>query len=266
MAGLGVVAQLVGFVASKLPQFSADSSNAIQNVRLGSYGEVAVNNYLTKKHALAGEGTYFVTANATPGTGVGAGPLAATYANTAPWFIFQNTNPAGGPTAYLDYLKLTVSVAIGGGTVTGWNFAVFRDAYTPMSTFVTTATSLTSTIPNNINGAVSGSSKCILGYQAGATALVAKAPSAASAVVGRASFGAGGTTLQGLAGEEYVLDFGGTDQSAYGIASTSLINRRVCVLPPVVCAPQQQIMIIPWFPTATTSGLNYEFDLGHIER
>ncbi len=270
MAGIGVISQLVGFVAQKvLPQPNADSPNAFTNVRLGTYGEVAVNNYFNKKQALAGEGSYFVTTNPTPGTGVGAGPLAASYANTAPWFIFQNNNMAGGTVAYLDYLKLIITVAGGGGTVTNLNFVVFRDTLTPMSVFVTTATSLVVATPNNINGVQNTTSKCTFGYQGGSTAIVAKAPSGASAIVGRTSLGASGTTGQGLVGEEWVLDFGATDPAPIqGLTATgaATCGRKVGVLPPVVCPPQQQIMIVPWFPTLTTSGFNYEFELTHVEK
>ena len=259
----------MGFVSRALPQFNVDNSSAIQNVRVGSYGELAANTYLTKKHALAAEGSYFVTTNPTPGTGVGAGPLAASYANTAPWFIFQNNNPAGGPIAYLDYLKMILTVAGGGGTVTNLNFAVWRDILTPMSTFVTTATSLVVATPNNINGVQGASSKCVFGYQGGSTAIVAKAPSAAAAIVGRASLGASGTAGAGLVGEEWVLDFGSTDPAPIqGLTATgaATCGRKVAVLPPVICPPQQQVVIVPWFPTLTTTGFNYEFELGHIER
>jgi hypothetical protein len=270
MAGIGVIAQLVGYVAGKsLPAASPDTTTVAQNVRLGNYGDVAVNTYLTKKQALAGEGTYFVTANPTPGTGVGAGPLAASFANTAAWFIFQNNNPAGGPTAYLDYLKMIITAAAGGGTITNENFVVYRDTLQPLSTFVTTATSMVTATPNNINGLSPIGSKCTFSYQGGSTAIVNKAPSAASAIVGRASLGASGTTGEGIVGEEWVLDFGATDPAPIqGLTATgaATCGRKVGVLPPVVCPPQTQIVIVPWYPTATTSGFNYEFEFTHIER
>src|SRR5208337_4546900 len=114
-------------------------SNATQNVRLGSYGEVAVNQYMKPKHSAAAEGSYFLTTNPTPGTGIAAGPYPTGYANTAGWWWFQNNNLPGGPSAYLDYLRLIVSAAIGGGTITNWNFAVIRDVATPLALQITTA-------------------------------------------------------------------------------------------------------------------------------
>jgi hypothetical protein len=269
MAGLGVISQLVGFVAQKvLPQPTPDNSSAGANIRLGTYGEVAVNNYILKKHALAAEGSYFVTTNV-PGTSAGAGPASiASYANTAAWWFLQNNNPAGGPTVYPDYLKIIVTGAQTGGTITNVNFAVIRDVATPLSLQVTTATSLATATPVNTK-AGGNPSGCVFGYQAGTTALVNVAPSSASAVVGRASLGVGGVSGRGLIGDEYVLDFGATDPAPYqGLTATEavLAGRRVSILPPLAIPPGQQIMIVPWWPTATTVGMNYEFELTHVER
>jgi hypothetical protein len=268
MAGIGVVSQLVGFVAQKLlPQPNADNSSANANVRLGKYGEVAVNNYLGKKLAAADEGSYFVTSNPTPGTAITAGPYPTGYASTAGWFFFQNWNAAGGPSAYLDYLKLIVSTPIGGGTITNWNFVVIRDVASSLVTQITTAHYATVN-PVNVNGASSAHSGCLLGYQNHATASANIAPSAASAVIGRGSCGGNGTTGAGLVGDEVVLDFGGYQMNAVSGAATAMVQpgRKVLPLPPVVVAPGQQIMIVPWWPTATTSGLAFEFELTHIER
>jgi len=264
MAGLGVVSQLVGFVAQKfLPVPSVDNPSANANVRLGTYGEVAVNNYLMKKHALAAEGSYFVSTN-TPGTvAVAAGPYPTGYANTAGWWFFQNWNAAGGPSAYVDYLKLIVTAAVG-ATPTAWNFAVIRDVATPLSLQITTA-HITSIVPVNTNGGSSNQSKCLFGYQNNATASVNVAPTSASAVVGRACIGAG----LGVVGDEYVLDFGATDPSpiqGLTAAEAASSGRKVGVLPPLMVPPGQQIMIVPWWPGAGTSGLGYEFEFTHFER
>jgi hypothetical protein len=255
--------QIQGLAQWLLPARAPDTT--VINGRFDGYGGQAVNTFFNKKQALAGEGSYFVTTNPTPGTGVGAGPVVTSYANTAPYFILQNNNPAGGPVIYPDYLKLIVSAAFGGGTVTNWNFAVIRDVAVPLSLYVTTATSLSTATPNNVNALSPVRSNAVFGFQGGATALVAKAPSASSAIVGRASVGAG----IGLVGEEVVLDFGALDPCAYqGLTAAEAVSpgRKVSVLPPLAIAPGQQIAIVAWFPTATTTGLNYEFELGHVER
>jgi hypothetical protein len=266
MAGLGVISQLVGFVAQKfLPQPSVDNPSANANVRLGTYGEIAVNNYLQKKTALAAEGSYYV-ATGTPGTAaVAAGPYPTTYASTAGWFFFQNFNATGGPSAYLDYLKLIVTAAVG-ATPTAWNFAVIRDVATPLSLQVPAAAAhITGVVPVNTNGGSPNKSNCVFGYQNSATASVNVAPSSASAVIGRTCIGSG----LGVIGDEYVLDFGATDPApVQGLtaAEAATAGRKVGVLPPIVVAPGQQIMIVPWWPGATTSGLGYEFEMTHFER
>jgi len=245
-----------------LPAKAPDTT--VTNTRSDGYGGLAVNTYLNKKQAVAAEGTYFVTTNPTPGTAISAGPVVTSYANTAGWFWFQNNNAPGGPNAYIDYLKIIVSAALGGGTVTNWNFAVIRDVATPLSVQITTAHFTTAT-PVNVNGGSSLASKCIFGYQNASAASVNVAPSASSAIVGRASISGG----VGLVGDEVVLDFGATDPSpiqGLTAARAAIPARSVGVLPPMSIPPGQQIMIVPWWPTATTSGLSYEFELTHIER
>jgi hypothetical protein len=261
MAGIGVVSQLVGFVAERfLPQYSADSVNATQNVRLNGRGEVAVSTYLNEKQALAAEGSYFVTTNPTPGTGI-AGTVSGSYANTAGWFFFQNWNALGGANAYLDYLKLIPTVAPASGT--NAMFAVIRDVATPLATQITTA-HYTTAVPVNVNGGAGIASKCILGYQNNATASANIAPSAASAIVGRAS-------ISGIpiVNDELVLKFGGTDVGAYqgltAVEATST-GRKVSILPPICIPPQQQVIIFPWFASNASTGMSFEFELTHIER
>lgn len=261
MAGLGVLSQLVGFVAQKvLPQANVDSASAVTNVRLGKYGESGCNNYFSEKQMFADEGSYFVTTNPTPGTAI-SGTVAATYANTAGWFFFQNWNAAGGPNAYLDYLKLIPTVAPASGTTA--YFAVIRDVATPLATQITTAHYATAT-PVNVNGAASVTSRCVLGYQNNATASTNIAPSAASAIIGRASMGG-----IPVIGDELVLKFGSTESGAYpGLTAAEAVcgGRKVSILPPVVVAPGQQIMIVPFFLNNAATGMSYEFELTHIER
>ena len=261
MALPGVVSQLVGFVSQYvIPQSSVDSASMPANVRMGTYGELASNQYLTEKMAFAAEGTYFVTTNPTPGTGI-AGTVAATYANTAGWFWIQNWNIAGGPSIYLDYLKLIPTVAPASGT--NCQFAIIRDVATPLATQITTA-HYTTAVPVNVNGSGSRTSRAIFGYQNNATASANIAPSAASAIIGRASIGG-----IPVVNDELVLKFGSNETGAYnGLTAAQATNagRKVSILPPVVVAPGQQVMIVPWFASNASTGMSFEFELGHIER
>ena len=256
MAGLGVVAQLVGFVASKLPQFNADSPNAVANVRLGSYGEVAVNSYFSKKHALAGEGSYYSTVT-TPGGQVVVPAIVTTYANTAGVFWFQNNNLAGGPNAYLDYLKLTCTTVP--ASTTQFRYAIIRDAAQPLAGTSYLTTNNTSTAVPLCTSSVGASSKCLVGYQSAVTANVNTAPTANSAVIACGAIGG-----LPIIGDEFVIDFGGDQAVSYG--ATTVASRKVSSAPAIVVAPGQQIMIVPWWVGNAATGGKFDLEFTHIER
>ena len=239
-----------------LPQANVDSANAVTNVRLGTYGEVAVNNYLNKKHALAGEGTLFSTCNV-PGSGVTI-PTATGYANTAGMFFFQNNNIAGGPTAYLDYLKLMVAGTF--TSMTGFRYAVWLDLITNM---LITTNHVTAITPQNVNRGSSVASRCNFLYQSSATASVNGAPSNVAALVANGSMGG-----IGIPGDEYVLSFGGDESNSYpGLTAAQAVcpGRKVSVSPSIAVPPGWQAVIIPWAPGLATNP-TADFELVHIER
>src|SRR5262249_32533032 len=93
-----------------LPQPVTDTAD--QEVRLTKYGDVSVSSVVRKQHALADEGTYFITNNAQTGI---ATPTATTFAATTPMVIISNTDSAGnGQNAkriYLDYIDLVTTAA-----------------------------------------------------------------------------------------------------------------------------------------------------------
>ena len=254
MAGLGVVAQLVGFVAQKiLPQPNADNSSAIQNLRVGTYGELAINGYLTKKHALAGEGSAFVTAT-TPGAASVLFPIVTSYANTAGCLFFQNANAVGGPVAYLDYLKLTCYQVPASTTQVG--YAIIRELITNLAI---TTNHVTSVAPVNTNGVSNVASKCNVLYQNSATASVNGAPAVATGAV----IGSGRLGGLPIIGDELVIDFGGDASSAYG--ATSVASRKVSTAPAIAVPPGQQIMIVPWFVGNSATGGTWYMELVHFE-
>jgi len=257
MAGIGVISQLVGFVASKvLPQATPDNPAAQTNIRLSTYGEMAANIYLGKKHSVAGEGTLFSTCNV-PGTGV-TFPTATSYANTAGCFFFQNNNSPGGPVAYLDYLKLMVAGTF--TTMTGFRFAIWLDLITNM---LITTNHVTAISPKNVNPASSIQSKCNFLYQSSSTASVNAAPSNVAALVANGSMGG-----IGIAGSEYVLSFGGDETNSYaGLTAAQAVcpSRMVSTCPSIPVPPGWQAVIVPWFP-GLGANPTADFELVHIER
>src|SRR5438874_278498 len=75
-----------------------------------------------KLHPLADQGKYFVATNPTPGTGIASGAVTA-LADTTPYLVIKNNNTvASGIRMYLDFWRLTLTAAGGGGTVRNMTF------------------------------------------------------------------------------------------------------------------------------------------------
>jgi hypothetical protein len=233
-----------------------DSDNTAKNLRLSNYGEVAVSSYLSKKHALAGEGSYYSIVT-TPGGQVVVPAIVTTYANTAGVFWFQNNNPAGGPNAYLDYLKLTCTTVP--ASTTQFRYAIIRDAAQPLAGTSYLTTNNTSTAVPLCTSAQGAISKCLVGYQSAVTANVNTAPTANAAVIACGSLGG-----LPIIGDELIIDFGGDQAVSYG--ATSIASRKVSPAPAIVVAPGQQIMIVPWWVGNASTGGKYDLEFTHIER
>jgi len=253
----GVVSQLVGFVAGRsLPSISQDNINTPQNLRLDGYGDVAINSYLSKKHALAAEGTYF-SSTTTPGGQAVVPAIVTSYANTAGVFWFQNNNTATGPNAYLDYLKLTCTTVP--ASTTQFRYAIIRDIAQPLiGTSYLTTNNITSILPANTL-ASGPQSKCTVGYSNSVTASVNLAPTANGAVIAAGALGG-----LPIIGDEFVIDFGGDQAVSFG--ATSVASRKVSAAPAIVVAPGQQIMIVPWWVSNASTGGKFDLEWTHIER
>ena len=75
-----------------------------------------------KLHPLADQGKYFVATNPTPGTGIASGAVTS-LADTTPYLVIKNNNTvASGIKMYLDFWRLTLTAAGGGGTVRNMTF------------------------------------------------------------------------------------------------------------------------------------------------
>lgn len=251
---MAFIQQIQAFASRLLPAPAADGT--VVNLRASKYGDVSAQIIGHKKHVLADEGTYFVSTNPTPGTGIGA-PIVTSFSATGPMFAFINNNPIGGARAYLDYLKLVCTVVAASGTA--FYMTAIRDQ---ISRQITTDNTTTAT-PVNVNGDSQVKSNCIFKYCA-TTINVAAAATPQAAVVARASMG--GVTV---VGDELVMDFGATDPASYSglyAAQLTCAGRKVSVCPPVIVAPQQLVFFNLWIPGNSGTGLSYEFELAHWER
>jgi hypothetical protein len=94
---MSLTAIMKGFASRSLPQPVPDAQD--QEMRLGRYGDVYTIPALSDYYALTGEGSYFVGANPTIGTGIAFGAAASTSFNdtTGAGLVIMNTDqsPSG---------------------------------------------------------------------------------------------------------------------------------------------------------------------------
>lgn len=212
---------------------------------------------LEKKYGIVEHGNYYTTNNPTPGTAI-AFPVNATYDVTKPWFVFQNNHGVGGPDAYLDYLKLQVTVAAASGT--SFNLAIWRD--TIGAGALVTTDHLVNQAPVNVNGAKNIGTPSRFLYQTGATATVVGAMGKSAQLVACGS--AGGLTI---VSDELVFDFGGPQAFYSGLTAVQATapGRKGSALPPLVVGPQQQLFGYIWALNNAVTGLSAEFEFTHWE-
>jgi hypothetical protein len=253
---MGLFAQLQGLVSRALPN-PRQPDTAYGNVRLNSYGDVVVQNQVSKKHGLAEEGSYFVLCNPTPGTAI-ASTVSATYDATLPYALMQNTANPGGARVYLDYIKLIPTVAAASGTTV--YIAVVRDTLTAQ----VTTNHVTNFTPYAVGGDTDRASVAQWQIQNHATATVIGALSGNAKPIARGSIG--GIMI---VGDELVFDFGSVSPAAFpGLTAAQAVcqGRKVTSLPPVYCAPQQQLLIYLWYLNNAVTGPSFELEIGQWER
>src|SRR5690349_18981829 len=89
----GIEAFLKGWVSRTLPQAETDNDPGI--TRLGRYGDIYAIGAVRKQHALADEGSYFVTN--TSGTGVATAAAPTSFSDTAPMLTLYNSDSPSNP-------------------------------------------------------------------------------------------------------------------------------------------------------------------------
>jgi hypothetical protein len=204
-------------------------------------------------HILADEGSYFVTTNPTPGTGLATIAAQASLADTAPFVLVGNGAAASsGVRIYFDYLKLIATAA--GTAGTSIRFAAKIDTQPYASRFTSGGSALT---PNNVN--MDQQSSSVASVRAGAIVAAAGAgPLLLSNILLR--------PVIPVAADTYLIDFGGTDRALNSLApaGTAIAN---CVMPhvPVVIGPGQCAAFHIWLPSQSAAS-SYEVELAWYER
>ena len=243
-----------GLVARALPVFNADNQNTDVALRQWPYGELATQPLIRKAHALADEGSYFVTNNAQAGI---APTYGTAFSATAPFIVIQNI---GSLRCYLDYIAL-VAIAAGASTTTAGYIAaaVVVDnilRYTSGGTALAAAVNPNMLSPNNVG---------INAYCGAITA--AAASGAARTICGvrnlRPSVSA---TVINVVGDMNLLNFGGVEG---GAGSITIANANIMpqTFPPVIIGPQQSALIYLWFPVMTApSAATFAPEIGFFVR
>ena len=229
------------------------SDGTDRNVRGTKYGEVAVAGLHSKNHQLADEGSYFVTNNPTPGTGIAFAVTAAVSETAGYFLVVRNGWSIGASDAknlYLDYLRLITTVAPASGTA--GHFFWKTDVATK---YTSGGSTLTPANPNTNSGAASGAV-----VYAGALTTVAASSSARLLSRG---------ILRGaipVINDETVFVFGSPNPGGEIITSGTSVQRMTIPCPPIIVAPGYAACLQLWFPSNAVTAASFELELGHWER
>lgn len=235
-----------------LPQARPDTNN--QSVRGGRFGEIYTIPLAGKRHALADEGSYYVTTNLI-GTAITASTNITAYADTAGavgnYFYWRNTESvtAVAPkNIYMDYLKLMVAVVP--GSATSWQWALVLDNNSARYT-----SGGTNFVPVSPNGNINTPS--IVSFYAGA---LTTAVGTSKRTVGRGIFRGVVPTVF----DTYEIIFGGAGGGG-SYASAAASGRIVNTAAPVVIAPGWNLCLLMYGAAAAVAP-TFEFEIGHWEK
>jgi hypothetical protein len=264
----GIEAFLKGWVSRMLPQAEQDNDPGI--VRLGRFGDVWTIGAVRKQHALADEGSYFVT---TSNQTTIVGPLLPTaFSNINPSvvMIVSNSDTPGNQNnkrLHLDWCHFVVTAAgVAGAGLTLCNFAWTIDVG---DRYVSGGTDLSANVvcPNGDTPSRASIAK----VRAGAITIAA-ATGAVRTVVGQRQFRQQNSGIaMGVAQDHMYMNFGPVEapfdaQVDLSTAKTSA-GRFLYALPPIVFGPGQCALLHMWSPgAALTTGISMLHEMGWWER
>jgi hypothetical protein len=234
-----------------------DATDAISKVRSSGYGDLSVQNLNNSHHSLSEEGSYFVTSNPTPGTGILV-PMVAALTDTSPALVIQNTDLGSATSlrAFIDYIKLTL-FTVGGGTPTDFQFAIFLDNI-PRLGGSPGGSNLT---PVNVNmDAPNNLMKSILNVYFGAVTALAKSNNARLIAQGNLR------SIAPVVKDVYQFNFGAVEKAianSFAIATAGHIHHNIA---PGTIGGQQTLLMYLWSSGETTTGKNFTFEMGSWER
>lgn len=234
-----------GLVSSLAPTSNADSQNNDIAARMDAYGGLFTQPRIRKAHALAKEGTYFVTNNAQTGVTM---TTTAAFAAVSPFIAVQNNDVLGGKSINLDYATLTTTTAgSAASALTTIQMVVVLDSvlrYTSGGTNITA----NKVSPNmRLSNAAS-----VASIYAGQLVAAAAGPLARTVVGLRTLRPCVSATVADVVGETKVLNFGGVEGGSAGTITVANANIIPVSLPPVIIGPQQSALIYVFYAASGT--------------
>lgn len=244
---------VTAFPKTTLPSPVADSDVSNVALRVNRNRELAVRETPASDYGLCEEGSLLVATNPTVGTGLAWVAAQTAYSATTPNFLITNTQPAGGASIQLRYLKLIATAA--GTAATVWHYAAILDTANRALTTDNTAI-ITPVSPNG--GVALGSGLPRINAQSSASASVLAAASASGRVVARGALG-------GLAvvGDVFMIGFGqsfGLSGPLTAAEGATQSGTRGSVSPPIIIAPGGCLSLHFWSPSSS-GALTPEFEM-----
>lgn len=248
------------------PSATADLTVTPNAQRMGKYNEMAVVGYYRDQYPTALEGSYFVAASATPGTGVAATTSLTAFASgaTKPFLLVMNNNPAGGPNIELDYLKVIQTGGQLPTTSTNIQVAISLDTVAQK----TPTTAGTTVTPVNVNP----SSTIVSNAAVQAGAITTNGDSVMVRTVYQDFIEPiVSTTPCAVAGDQFLVKFGPAQlpgsSSAYQLSAgtPTSVKQVVSMGPPIVVSPGWCAIVKIW-GSANAAAQTYSFELGYRER
>lgn len=231
------------------PTGNTDGTTAVSPSRASKYLEAGVVPYATPRVALADEGSYFVTTNATIGTQL-TGHVAPAIADTNTKSIIHMFN-SGSNDVFLDYIVLTTVVA--NASATAVDFLAWTDNKG--------ATGLTS-------GGTASVPVCTRSNSTNASGIVLTAGACVTAPVTNIKKVMQRTVKPyiGVALDSYSFVFGNGAWVPAAFALITAVTHTLTSCAPVVIAPGGNFYFVQTGPSGATTAMTFEYEVGMWER
>ena len=216
------------------PGGAFDNPGAVAQGRHTNYGDAHTLPLGLGRHNLADEGSYFTAITPTPGTGIVDG-VVTTFVETTPSILIYNGT--SNKRLFLDFIRLTVTVAPVGGTRVRFTSTIDDgNRYTSGGTALTI---------NNVNMDSAVSSSGVSIYKG---AITATAASGSRRVIADTIYRWG--TI-GIVGDVYEQVFG--EPSTGTITPVATVSTFSKGLPPVVLGPGDSFVQVQWEASQSTA-------------